>query len=131
AAAPEPRPVLAHVPTIVRGAAMDLRLAKLPLRYPLGTVLRREEDRQRLAEDLRLLIAQDALGPHIPTGDVARRIDQEDRVIPDRLHPGVEQLGDVVHSWAPGRDSSSPWWRGLMTVGLRIVGAKRQPQRIG
>jgi hypothetical protein len=52
-------------------------------------VLGCEEDRQRLPDNLRLSVTQDTLSANVPTGDPSGEIDQENRIIPDRLDPDI------------------------------------------
>jgi hypothetical protein len=72
-------------------------------------VLRREDDREVLAEDFGLGVAEDFLGLPVPACDVALRVEREDRVVPDvldqRREPGFQfpplvlqppPLGDVL-----------------------------------
>ncbi len=88
----------------MRSAVVHLPLGSAPFQ-----ILRREEDCERLPDYLCFLVSQDTLGAEIPTGDPSGEIDQENRIIPNRLDPDVEQIGNIIHLRVPGQDRTFGW----------------------
>src|SRR5205085_11396935 len=78
---PQPGAVLAHQPAVVEGAAGGGRRAHLALRLAAAGVLRREEAGVGPAEDFGLGVAEEALGPGVPAGHAARRVEREDGAV--------------------------------------------------
>src|SRR5687767_1112591 len=77
------RLVLAHAPGFVFETSFGRRNLKLFSRLALGKVLRREEYRKVLADNLVGRISFNTLGARIPGGHTAVWVEHEDRVVLD------------------------------------------------
>jgi hypothetical protein len=89
---PEARAVLAQPPAFVKEAAGLGRHFEFVFRPAALEGLGRIKDGEVSAEDLLGFIAFEPLGPGVPTGHVAARIEQKDRVILDAGHDFAEML---------------------------------------
>lgn len=78
---PEQRPVLAHPPALAFETALAQGSVQCPLRQASGAVLVGVETGKMLAEDLGLLIALEAPGTGVPTGDDARGVGHVDGIV--------------------------------------------------
>lgn len=78
--------VLAEEPVIVRRAALRSRNLKLQGRKAPGQILRDEQARQRLADDLLCVIPQEARRALVPACDATLGVHEEDGEILDALH---------------------------------------------
>src|SRR5215208_7971917 len=84
-ACPEPGSILAHKPVLFFGPTFARRL-EMSLWPATLYVLFGEEHREVLSDDLLRLIALEAFGTSVPTGDVSLRVEREDRVVPQAFH---------------------------------------------
>src|SRR5439155_1452613 len=82
---PEARAVLAQAPAFILDAALGLGHLQQALRLARGEILRREEAREVLPDDLLGPVALDALGAAVPAHHAALLVEHEDRVVLHRL----------------------------------------------
>src|SRR6185312_6168937 len=94
---PEARAVLSHAPAVVFVAAFALGGRELAVVGVRGR-LRRVEDRKMFSDHLARFVALDAARALVPRRDVALRVEEEDRVVPDALDERSELLiADGLH----------------------------------
>ncbi|CAA9379130.1 MAG: hypothetical protein AVDCRST_MAG64-500 [uncultured Phycisphaerae bacterium] len=91
----EPGPVPADVPPLVRRPPVPGRRRHLLLRHATPAVLGREDHVRRPADDLRLGVPEDPLGPVVPARDAAGHVRHEDRVVRDVLDEEAVAVLDV------------------------------------
>src|SRR5262249_37934184 len=89
---PEARAVLAHAPALVLEAPHRGGGLQALLRFAALRVFGRVEAREVLADDLRRLVALDALGAGVPGQDDAVRVEQVNGVVADALYQGFEMV---------------------------------------
>ena len=82
---PELCAVLAYTPAFGFETAFCSCLGERTRRYAGITIFLGVENAEVLSDDFFRRITLDVLGPGIPGGDVARRIELEDRIIDDRF----------------------------------------------
>lgn len=77
----------------------------VPLGFPAAGVLGGEHRGERLAQHLVGGVALDPLGPGVPAGDPALRVEHVDGVVPDALDQQPERVGGMVKQRGrePGR----------------------------
>src|SRR5207302_1775848 len=86
AVAPKACAALTHQPAVViRPTRLGCRL-QLFLRLSLVNVFGGEKAGEMLADDLSLRVAEDALGPGVPSGDPPVGVEEEDGVVGHALH---------------------------------------------
>src|SRR5215211_2917122 len=78
------------MPALVLGSALGSGLLKFPLGGTAITVLFCEEDRSILAEDLRLPVAEEALGPLVPGAHPPVGVHHKDGIVLGGLHQALE-----------------------------------------
>jgi hypothetical protein len=100
---PEAAAALAHAPAFLFIASAACGDRKAALRQILLPLLRREEAREMLANDLFFRIAIDALGARIPARDKAVGIEHVDRGVHDRIDQGL--IAALRRSVAGGPDA--------------------------
>ena len=98
---PEPRPIFAHVPAFVLGAAGRGRSLDLPIRRARCEVFWRENDGQPLPDEFALAVAEEPLHAQIPRLDRSLRIDGEDGVVPDVLFEQPQPFFGVSEDACP------------------------------
>jgi hypothetical protein len=106
-AGPEPLAVLAHALGLAGELALAQRRGQGRGRRAGLAVLRRVEQREMPADDLAGGVALDRLGPRVPVGDDAVRVEHVDRVVVDALDQQPEALLALVQrlvGLAPFRD---------------------------
>ena len=108
---PERRAVLADPPALVLEPARPPRRPPVPASgQPALDGLLRVEAGEVLADDLVGLVALDPLGPGVPGGDVALRVEHEDGVVLDALDQQPEPL--LAQPRASPRPACGPSGRG-------------------
>src|SRR5262249_59024152 len=83
---PDPAALSGTVPVLSLAPPLLRRHPQFKLGLVLLHVLRREDAGKGLADDLGLLVPQDALGPDVPGDDPPLAVQHEDGVVLDVLH---------------------------------------------
>ena len=89
---PEAGSILADEPAFFLVRPFLGRQAEVALGLPVRLVFRQKEGGERLADDLRLLVALDPLGASVPARDASLGIEREDRVVAHCLHHEAKAL---------------------------------------
>ena len=128
---PEPRAVLPRQPAVSGGAARGCGRVQRVFRVVAAGVVRREEAGERLAENFRLGVAEEAAGGVVPPGHAALGVEREDGAIGRGLQQQPEQRFGIGRRRRPVRGHASGPPGGALPQSLsgRVVGHRRAGAR--